>query len=316
MLRQNVLLKDYSNYKIGGPASYFIDAKTDRDLTEGIRQWREISKTLPENERRIFILGGGTNILFSDEGFKGLVIKNSLDSISLSGNEVAVGAGTLFSKLTDFCIANSLSGLEWAGGMPGTIGGAIRGNAGAFGGETKDNVVNVTSLNLTTLQIVKRNNQECEFSYRSSIFKTKATDEVIIAAIFSFKKGSREEIEKEIQEKAEFRKTKHPLESPNAGSVFKNVPFENVPDQYKNELQQYVKNDPIEVVPSAKIIYLTGLKGKRVGDAAVSDKHTNFIINLGNAKAQGVSDLIEIIKREVKQKYGISLEEEIMRLDQ
>jgi UDP-N-acetylmuramate dehydrogenase len=316
MLKQNVSLKDLSNYKIGGEAAYFLEARKEQDLLEGIREWRAVSKDLSEDEKKVFILGGGTNILFSDEGFKGLVIKISLDSMTADGNRVLVGAGTLMSKLNDFCIENSLSGLEWAGGIPGTVGGAVRGNAGAFGGETKDNILSVTSLNLKDLNVIKRSNQECEFSYRSSIFKTKATDEVIISASLGLKKGEREAIEKQINEKAEFRKAKHPLESPNAGSVFKNVPFESVPVWYKNELQQYVKDDPIPVVPAAKIIFLAGLKGKRVGDAAVSDKHTNFIVNLGNAKARDVSDLIQIIKDKVRQKYGISLEEEIMRLDQ
>lgn len=311
-LQREVSLKDFSNYKIGGQALYFLDVKTEEDLVEGLKEWQEIAEILAEDARKIFVLGGGTNILFSDNGFTGLVIKNSLDSITLNGDEVLVGAGTLFSKLNDFCIENSLSGLEWAGGMPGTVGGAVRGNAGAFGGETKDNVLKVTSLNLLSLQIIERNNRDCEFSYRSSVFKTKALDEVIMSAVFSLKKGEKEEIIKQINEKIEFRKVKHPLENPNAGSVFKNVPFENIPQEFKNELLQYVKNDPIQVVPAAKIIFLAGLKGKRVGDAAVSDKHTNFIINLGNATAKDVLELIEIIKNEVKLKYGVTLEEEIM----
>jgi UDP-N-acetylmuramate dehydrogenase len=313
-LQKGVLLKNFSNYRIGGQALYFLDAKTDSDLVDGIKEWQTVSSNLPENERKIFVLGGGTNILFSDDGFKGLVIRNCLDSITQDFEKITAGAGTLISKLTDFCIENSLSGLEWAGGLPGTVGGAIRGNAGAFGGETKDNIESVVSLNLTNFAIVKRNNGECEFSYRSSIFKTKATDEIIISASVNLKKGDKEEIRKQTVEKMEFRKTKHPLENPNAGSVFKNVPFENVPQEFKNELSQYIKNDPIQVVPSAKIIFLAGLKGKRVGDAAVSDKHTNFIINLDNATAKDVLDLIEIIKNEVKQKYGIMLEEEIMRV--
>jgi UDP-N-acetylmuramate dehydrogenase len=314
-LQKGVLLKDYSNYKIGGEALYFLEVKKEEELVEGIREWQEISMDLPQDNKKIFVLGGGTNILFSDDGFKGLVIKISLDSIKLDGTNVLVGAGTLFSELTAFCAQNSLSGFEWAGGMPGTVGGAVRGNAGAFGGETKDNVLNVKSLNLKTLNFIEREKKECEFSYRSSIFKTSSTDEVILSATFGLEKGDSQEIEKQINEKIEFRKNKHPLENPNAGSVFKNVPFESIPGEFQNELSQYLKNDPIPVIPSAKIIYLTGLKGKRVGDAAVSEKHTNFIVNLGNAKARDVSDLITIIKNEVRQKYGISLEEEIMRLD-
>jgi UDP-N-acetylmuramate dehydrogenase len=315
MFRQNVPLKDYSRYKIGGPAAYFLSVATKEDLIAGISEWREISENLPEKENKIFILGGGTNVLFPDVGFKGLVIKDAIDTVQLAGDKITVGAGTLLTKLLDFCIANSLSGLEWAGGLPGTIGGAVRGNAGAFGGETKDNVFSVTSVDLNTQEIIIRKNVDCLFSYRSSIFKSQAKDEFILSVTFQLQKGLKAEIENKILEKANYRKTKHPLEYPNLGSVFKNVLFESVPEEYKKELSQYVKDDPIPVVPTGKLIFLAGLKGKRVGDAMVSDKHTNFIVNLGNATAQDVETLIEIIRNEIRQKFGISLEEEIMRLD-
>jgi UDP-N-acetylmuramate dehydrogenase len=315
MFRQNVPLKDYSRYKIGGPAAYFLSVATKEDLIKGISEWREISENLPEKENKIFILGGGTNVLFPDVGFKGLVIKDAIDTVQLDGDKITVGAGTLLTKLLDFCIANSLSGLEWAGGLPGTIGGAIRGNAGAFGGETKDNVFSVTSVDLNTQEIIIRKNVDCLFSYRSSIFKSQAKAEFILSVTFQLQKGLKAEIENKILEKANYRKTKHPLEYPNLGSVFKNVLFESVPEEYKKELSQYVKDDPIPVVPTGKLIFIAGLKGKRVGDAMVSDKHTNFIVNLGNATAQDVETLIEIIRNEIRQKFGISLEEEIMRLD-
>jgi len=316
MLRQNIPLKDYSNYKIGGNALYFLEAATKEDLLEGLREWKDFSKDLPEEKKKVFLLGGGTNILFSDNGFDGLVIKNSIIGIAQDKDEITVGAGTLFSSLVDSCVNNSLSGLEWAGGMPGTVGGAIRGNAGAFGGETKDNVLKVTSINLESLEEVTRDNEECQFSYRNSIFKGEAKNEIIISAIFGFSKGSQEKIKEQVIKEVEFRRAKHPLDRPNAGSVFKNIPVESIPEEYKNEFLQYVKNDPFPVIPTAKIIFLAGLKGKRVGDAIVSEKHTNFIVNLGNATAKDVSDLIKIIKNEVEQKYGIYLEEEIMRLDQ
>ncbi len=315
MLRQNVSLKDFSNYKIGGPAAYFLEAKTKEELVEGLKEWRVVSKDLRAEQKKVFVLGGGTNILFSDQGFPGLVIKIFLDAISFSGQTLSVGAGTLISALTDFCIAHALSGFEWAGGMPGTVGGAIRGNAGAFGGETNDNLLRVESLNLDNFGINQKSREECDFSYRSSIFKTKALNEVIISADFVLKKGDREEIAKQIREKIEFRQTKHPLDNPNAGSVFKNVPLENVPAEYRDELLQYVKKDPIPVVPAGKLIFLAGLKGRKVGGAAVSDKHTNFIVNLGNATADNVKDLIAIVKNEVKQKYGLELEEEIMEVN-
>ncbi len=315
MIKRNVSLKDYSRYRIGGPAVYFLEVFTKEDLVNGLREWKQISAEFPIENKRIFILGGGTNILFSDEGFNGLVIKNSIDAPKLEGKKVIVGSGTSFSTLLDFCIVNSLSGLEWAGGMPGTVGGAIRGNAGAFAGETKDNLIEVTSINLDTLEEKKRTKEECKFSYRSSVFKNEAKNELIISAIFELEKADKEEVERKILEKIDFRKNKHPLEYPNAGSVFKNIPLESIPQGFKTELSQYVKNDPIPVVPAAKIIFLAGLKGKRVGDVAVSDKHTNFIVNLGEGKADDVKKLIAIIKNTVRQKYNLSLEKEIMEVN-
>jgi UDP-N-acetylmuramate dehydrogenase len=315
MIKQNVSLKDFSNYKIGGKAAYFLEVKTKEELTQGLRGWREIAKDFPQGRKRVFVFGSGTNILFPDEGLDFLVIKNSIDGISLLGNTVTVGSGTLFSNLLLFCVEHSLSGLEWAGGMPGTVGGAVRGNAGAFGGETKDNILEVVSVNLETLAEVKRARQECHFSYRSSIFKQEAKNEIIVSAEFSLIKGEQIKINQQIVKEEEFRKARHPLEYPNVGSVFKNVPFENVSEQYKEELSEYVKNDPFPVVPTAKIIFLAGLKGERVGGVAVSDKHTNFIVNLGNGKASDVKKLIEIIKSAVRKKFNIELEEEIIEVN-
>lgn len=312
MLKQNVSLSNYSNYRIGGNASYFLEVFSKDDLIDGLKQWYEMSSTFPENKKQIFVLGGGTNILFSDDGFYGLVIKNSIKGISIQDNIVTVGAGENISSTLDSCIKHSLSGLEWAGGLPGTVGGAVRGNAGAFGGETKDNLFEVESLNLKTLEIIKRSNKDCEFLYRSSIFKSKATDEIIISVSFNLKKGNTKDIIDKTNEKIDYRKTKHPLEYPNIGSIFKNVAIKNFSDSQMKELNQYVKNDPFPVVPSAKLIFLAGLKGERVGDVMVSDKHTNFIINMGNGKALEVKRLIGFIKERIKEQFGITLEEEIM----
>lgn len=312
MLRQNVSLKDYSNYKIGGNASYFLEVKTKEELMKGISLWRQTSNGFSGSKKKIFILGNGTNILFSDNGFDGLVIKIALEGIEKIGNEVFVASGTKFSDLCDFCINNSLSGLEWAGGLPGTVGGAIRGNAGAFGGETKDIILQVLSLNSESLKLVKRQAKECKFSYRFSIFKSKGVNEVILSAVFVLKNGNKEEIQKLTNGKISYRKQKHPLAYPNIGSIFKNVAIEKFSKEKMKELFPYVKDDPFPVVPTAKLIFLAGLRGKRVGDAQISEKHTNYIVNLGNAKAKEVSELIKIIKKEIKEKFNINLEEEIM----
>lgn len=314
-LQTNISLKDYSNFKIGGNAKYFLSVKSTGDLTLGLRQWHEISKDFPKEEKKIFVLGSGTNVLFSDEGFNGLVIKNSIDKIDKKDNIVTVGAGTLISTLLDFCVDNSLSGLEWAGGLPGTVGGAVRGNAGAYSGETKDNIVEVESINLETLEIKKRSKSKCEFDYRMSIFKSKAIDEIITFIKFELTTGKKEEISEYIEDKKSKRQLRHPLEYPNVGSIHKNVPIEKFSPEQMENLSQYIKDDPFPVIPTAKLTFLAGLCGKRIGDAQVSEKHTNFIVNLNNAKAQDVKELIKIIQTAVKEKFGVSLEPEIMFID-
>nr|MBI5455823.1 UDP-N-acetylmuramate dehydrogenase [Candidatus Levybacteria bacterium] len=312
MLKQNVSLKDYSNYKIGGNAAYFLEVFSRKDLIDGLKEWYEVSLDFPKNKTQIFVLGGGTNVLFSDDGFYGLVIKNSIKGIEVKNNIVIVGAGESISSFLDFCIKHSLSGFEWAGGLPGTVGGAIRGNAGAFNGEIKDTLVEVESLNLKTLKTIKRSNKNCELLYRNSVFKNNAKDEIIISAVFNLSSGNRKDIENKIRERVEHRNLKHPLEYPNIGSIFKNVPIEKFLDIQMKSLSQYIKNDPFSVIPAAKLIFLAGLKGERVGDVMVSPKHTNFIVNMGNGKASEVKRLIGFIKERVKEEFNVELEEEIM----
>lgn len=315
MIKNNVLLKDYSNYKIGGPASYFLEISSKEELINGLSEWEDLSKDLEENKKKVFILGKGTNLLISEKGFDGLVIHNSILGIENSNLEVTVGAGVLISDLLNFCIENRLSGLEWAGGLPGTVGGAVRGNAGAFKGETKDNIVSVKSLDLLTLEENIRSGKDCEFDYRSSIFKTKSTSEIILSVIFGLKSGDAQSIKSLVQEKIDYRNLKHPMDYPSIGSTFKNVKVEDLPENSKNELMQYIKDDPFPVIPVAKILYLAGVKGRREGDAQISEKHPNFIINLGNARFGDVKKLIDFEKIKVKEMFSIDLHEEIMYLE-
>src|SRR5476649_1467645 len=174
MLQKNVSLKDYSNYKIGGLASYFLEVNSKNDLINGLEEWDKLNLN-----KKIFILGAGTNILIDDLGFDGLVIHNNIKGINRIGENIVAGSGVLISDINKFAIDNSLSGLEWSGGLPGTIGGAVRGNAGAFSGETKDSVFEVESISLINEEKKKRDNKQCEFDYRHSIFKTSANMEMI-----------------------------------------------------------------------------------------------------------------------------------------
>lgn len=321
MFEENVILAPYTNYKIGGPARFFFTAKNAEELTQAI------VKAKQEN-LKFFILGGATNVLFSDEGFDGLVIKFALNKIKLeAGEKVRVGASTPVKTLLDFLIEKSLSGLEWAGGLPGTIGGAIYGNAGAFGGETKDNITEVVSINVDTDSIEIRNNADCHFGYRMSIFKERAfkgqdanapgyvlPKDIIVEAVFSLKNGDQKSIAQAINEKVTYRQERQPIEYPNIGSIHKNVDLKKVPKEVAEKYVSQIKVDPFPVMPTALLISEAGLKGKTIGKAQVSEKHPNFIINLGGARASDVRELAQLVKDTIKEKFNIELEREVIFL--
>lgn len=325
--QENVPLKNYSNYKIGGPARLFVEVSSTEEIKETLLPTRR------DQNDKVFVLGGGTNVLIGDEGFDGLVIHNKIEGIlrlrSGQVEMVEMGSGVMIKDLLEFCIENSLSGLEWAGGLPGTIGGAVRGNAGAFKGETKDNVLEVRSLDIKTesnsagaksnladaLEEKIRNNNECSFGYRNSIFKSgEGEGEFITHVVLELTEGDKEEIREKMQQKIDYRNNRHPMDLPNIGSTFKNIPLDSLSSVLQREFASFVKTDPFPVVPTAKLLALAGLKGTRVGDAMISEKHPNFIVNLGNAKAEDVKSLIQIAKDAIFEKYKIRLEEEIIYL--
>lgn len=306
-IQEGVPLSEHSNYRIGGPARFFCEAANEEDIRGGVVFARE--QALP-----LFVLGGGTNLLIDDEGFNGVVLKPSVMDLSPEGTTVTVGAGVLVADLLKFAIAHSLSGIEWAGGLPGTVGGAIRGNAGAFRGEIKDRIVRVESFDVETLQTITRDNAACRFGYRASIFKEKDGREIILRARIAFENGDAQKIAAGVQDKINYRLERHPMEYPNIGSTFKNVDLELVPKIWCEAVAKIVKVDPFPVVPTAYLISEAGLRGKQHGGAMVSQKHPNFIVNLGGAKAEDVEFLIADVKESVFDKYGIRLEEEIQRV--
>ncbi len=308
MLLQNIPLKKYSSFKIGGPASYFYEFKSVDGLKQILKDWRENNA----DSNKIFILGEGTNILFNDNGYDGLVIKNNIEFLKREGSTVAAGGGTLMPDLINYCSQNSLSGFEWAGGLPGTVGGGIRGNAGAFLGEIGDSIISVESINIDDLKIKTRDRKECGFGYRQSVFKTeKGKKEIILSAEFKLLKGNQKEIKRKTQEKIDYRIDRHPLDLPNIGSAFKNIDVRRVPPKVLKEFRDKIKPDPFPVLPAAKLIDGSGLKGKVIGGAKFSEKHPNFIVNFNRAKAMDVVELIKLAKKEIKEKYDIDLEEEI-----
>lgn len=306
--KKNISLKPYTSYRVGGQANFFIEVNKEEELKEILLKWKK------EQNGPIFVLGGGTNILVSDKGFKGLVVKIAIDFIKQDEDVLEVGAGTLMADLVNFCGFNSLSGFEWAGGLPGTVGGAVRGNAGAFGGETKDNVLEVKSLNIDSMELIKRLKDDCQFGYRQSFFKKDGAKEIITSVKFTVAPGDGQEIQKQVEEKIKFRRERHPLEYPNAGSTFKNVSFDSIPKSLKEEFKVNIKTDPFPVVAAARLLNLCQLKGKKVGEAQFSEKHPNYIVNLGEATAEDVRSLVEIAKETVQEKFGVKLEEEITYL--
>jgi UDP-N-acetylmuramate dehydrogenase len=298
-------LANLTNFKIGGKADYFIEIEKEEDLYK-FYLWQK-NKRLP-----IFILGGGTNILMDD--FKGVVVKNSIKYIKeIESGIIEVSSGVLVSDLLNLTIEKGYQGLEWAGGLPGTVGGAVEGSVGCFGGEFKNLVLEVKAFNLENGDIKKFSKDKCDFYYRDSFFR-KNKNWFILSCLLSFKTNfNKDELKKIVEEKIEYRKEKHPIEYPNAGSIFKNYPLEKAPEKLKDfaiEMNK-VKNDPFPVIPIAFLISEAGLAGKRIGDAQISTKHSNFIINLSKATFEDVFNLIDFTKKTLEDKFEIVPEVEI-----
>lgn len=302
-IKENEQLSKHTTFKVGGPAKYFCVAKSVEEIQEALA-------FAVQKKVDYFILAGGSNVIVSDEGYNGLVIKPELNDINFRDNIVRVGSGFSIDELVDIANAKGLKGLEWAGGLPGTVGGAVRGNAGAFGGEIKDVVSSVRCFELLTInyQLLTINNTECEFGYRTSIFKH--NKEIILDIELQMQKGDPKELSAISKEHRLYRMQRHPIEFPCAGSIYKNVKIENVSIENREKFKDTVKTDPFPVIPTAAIIDRAGLKGYKIGDAQVSEKHPNYIINLGNAKASDIIALIEYEVKVVKEKYGIDLEVE------
>lgn len=267
---ENISLKEYTTFKVGGNARYFYIAKNKEDLILAI-------KKAQESELPIFILGGGSNVLALDEGYNGLVIKFQTPKLG---------------DLVQSSAEDSLTGLEWAVGIPGTVGGAVYGNARAFGVNISDIIEEVEVLNKETLEVKTLSRDECGFSEKQSIFK-KDKNLIILSVALKLEKGDEEEIRKKIKDNLNTRLGRQPLNYPSAGSIFIN----------KSGTE-----------PSSVLIEKAGLKGIKIGGVEVSQKHAGFIINTGNATSADILELIEIIKKEVKSKFGIELETEIQIL--
>lgn len=309
VLLQNIPLADYTTYKIGGPAKYFAEVKNKEDIVDVLNEYKDYSSI----NKKIFILGGGANTLFSDEGYDGLVLKISMADIVMGDdNTICIGAGAKLQDILCFAAERNLTGIEWAAGIPGSFGGAIRGNAGAFGKEMKDCVISVKSVAIQNCdKIIERQNNGEVFGYRASVFKSVAQNEIIVSGEIKLTLGNATEIQAKIQSHLDYRKEKQPLEWPSAGSVFKNVDVSKITQEQLQKWKDVIKTDPFPVIPVALLILGAGLKGKTIGGAMISEKHSNFFINTGNAKASDVKALIDFTKKTIQEKFGITIEEEI-----
>lgn len=306
--QENIALSQFSNYRIGGPARFFFESGDVKEIKEAVREAKK-------RKLKLFILGGGTNLLINDKGYDGLVLKPNIDFLEADDGTVRVGAGVLMPRLLDFAAERGLGGLEWAGGLPGTVGGAVRGNAGAFGGEIKDAVVSVKSLDLSNLKRIVKENADCRFAYRSSVFKEQDGKEIILSAVLALKNGGDpKKIYHSTKEKIEYRRSHYPMDCPSIGSIFKNIDLEKVPEDLHGRFSGVIKTDPVPVVPVAHLISEVGLKGVSCGGAMISPEHPNFIVNILDAKSSDVKKLIKLVKSEVNKKFGIKLEEEIIEV--
>ena len=271
----------HTTFRIGGPADLFVAPEN----TDEIKKLIAICK---EEKVPYFILGNGSNLLVSDKGYRGVIIQlyRSFGQITLKENEIHAQAGALLSGIAAMAREASLTGFEFAGGIPGTLGGAVVMNAGAYGGEMKDVLKEVTVLTPEG-EVVTLQARELQMGYRTSIIKESGY--IVLEAVISLKKGDQDEIKSRMQELAGMRSSKQPLSYPSAGSTFKR------PEGYF----------------AGKLIMDSGLRGYQVGGAQVSEKHCGFVINTGNATAKDVTTLMADVQRIVLEKFGVKLEPEV-----
>lgn len=277
----HISLTPFTTFKIGGPAKYLVVVKNEEEMVEALK-WAK------ENKQLYFILGHGANILVSDKGFDGLVIKNEMRRLEIRNEEVIAESGIVLADLIGQCACKGLSGLEFLAGVPSTVGGAIYGNAGAPNKSIGDFVIVVRVLSKSMRGEVKElSKSECGFGYRQSVFQN--NEYIILSATLKLEKGNAEKIIESIKNLMLKKKETQDLEHPSAGCAFKNPPGYS----------------------AGQLIDELNLKGKKIGQAKISEKHANYIINLGGATADQVAQLISYIKQQVRDKKGIQLQEEI-----
>jgi UDP-N-acetylmuramate dehydrogenase len=300
-LQRGVPLKNFTTWRIGGPAQWFVVATTVDGLVEAIAACRTTGTSF-------VILGGGSNVLFPDAGYDGVVIRVTAHAMTFSGATVRAEAGVVYAALAQQAAKRGLRGLEFAATIPGTVGGAIRGNAGAWDGETKDWLATAEVLRADGSRGV-RAGAECQFGYRESVFKH--NDEIVLAGTFALQQGSSEEALEKIRGFQKTKRERQPLDAPAAGSTFKNVPVAQIaPELYARYQMESIRKG--DVVPVGYLIERAGLKGFTIGGIRVSEKHANFLLNDGTATAEQVVELISVIKQKIRSTFqGLQIELEV-----
>ncbi|MEW5924451.1 MAG: UDP-N-acetylmuramate dehydrogenase [Candidatus Zixiibacteriota bacterium] len=282
-------LADLNTFGTGGNARLFIEISSGDELSR-------LMKIVSRLEVPVFMLGGGSNVLVSDSGYDGLIIKNSISGLERIDNQIICGAGEELQKLVDFATRNGLSGLEFATGIWGTIGGAIYGNAGAYGGEVGNVLVSAEVVDRKGY-IREEKADYFEFAYRWS--KLKKTAEFVTRAKIALKECNNEEIKGRVDEIMAMRRAKLPIGLHSAGCFFKNIP---------DKTQKFGK------LSAGKLLEEVGVKKMRCGDARVFENHANILINNGSAHSDDIKKLADLMKSKVRQKFGIELQEEVILL--
>lgn len=298
-VKENISLKNYNTFRINGKAKYFVKISSKDKLIKTLR-WAN------ENSLPVFILGNGSNVLFPDKKYQGLVIKIENNKIKkINKKTIVVGAGMMLMELLQRFLKEGWTGLEWANGIPGTMGGAVFCNAGAFGYGISKFVRKVTTIDLRTYKEKIYSFKDCKFEYRGSIFKK--NKEIIWEVEIFIKKGNRAKIMEKSKNYWEYKYGTGIFKYPSAGSIFKNIFATRVASSYKKGAN--IKKGKIS---AGWFIEKCGLKGKKYGGAMISNFHANVIVNINNAKTKDVLYLINLCKRKVYKKFKIKLEEEII----
>lgn len=274
-------MRNHTSFKIGGPVDVFVIPGTVDELASSI-------KLCKEEELDFFVMGNGSNLIVRDKGIRGIVIKvsESLSNIKVEGSKLVAEAGALLSVVSKVALRHSLAGLEFASGIPGSLGGAIAMNAGAYGGEMKDVVNKVLCID-TNGNFVEYENMNMNFGYRQS--RVQSENLIVVRVEMELKEGNYQDIKAYMDELTEKRTSKQPLNLPSAGSTFRR------PEGYF----------------AGKLIQDSGLKGLKLGGAQVSEKHSGFIVNIGNATSDDVINLIKVVQKTVSDKFGVKLETEV-----